>query len=88
MRKEKTPHIKNNLTITFNIQKSKVKALVIEVIEKYEVDATNNIVKYTNRGKKLYKHINSLKSIEINGNDDFDMYDENCNILSDNQITN
>ena len=82
-RKAQDPILQNTLKCDYELQKNNVQILVIQAIEKYEIDLTNKILNDKNRGKKIYNHINTLKNMEINPKRDCNVYTSNDDIILD-----
>ena len=85
-RKENNPELKLAFKEEFDKQKYKVQTLVNEAIESHEIKATNKIKNDPNRSKKLFQHIDILKRINKTKKKDINIYDDEGNIIEDNDI--
>ena len=65
-RNETNVEEKVRLDKEYNIQKAKVNNSVQDTVEKYEINLTEKILKYRNKSKNMWQHMNTLRKLNKN----------------------
>ncbi|KAK3867211.1 hypothetical protein Pcinc_004102 [Petrolisthes cinctipes] len=85
-RNAETPEVKEEMQRLYKEKKNEVQTLIKEEIYKHERKITDEIKNSSEKGKRIWEHINKLKGKTQTKEEDHTLYDDDGNKMSEQEM--